>query len=240
MLGLEAAAELQAAADSASKAEGVGQARGDGAHLISLSVFLGDFAVELGIALVEGGDLGLQLGEDAGASLSVGLGVLQEGEGGACGEGIYMRVDLLDVEENTRERGREVERRVGGVVGCEHKRIGEGRGREGRVEEGLVVDIGRFVIIVGSGGASWRYWCAHCVRISFAILRWRLQCSTQSSAVVAVPRPASLRPNCRDTTLERLAFRLVGSFWALQLGICSPPRVPQAASSSEPCCIFAQ
>ena len=51
-------------------------------------------------------------------------------------------VDFLDVEEDTGERGGEVEGRVCRVVGCENEGVGEGGGGEGGIEEELVVDVG--------------------------------------------------------------------------------------------------
>lgn len=127
----------------------------------------GDLGLELGVALVEGGDLGVEAGEDVGARGGVRLGVLQEREGGAGGEVVDVGVDLLDVEEHARERRGEVERGVGRVVGCEDERVRERRRFEGRVEEGFVVDVRGFRVgcvaaVVPGGAGPGGGWGAHC------------------------------------------------------------------------------
>ena len=59
------------------------------------------------------------------------------------------RIDFLDVEEDTRQRGREVEGAVEGVIGAEDEVVGVGVGGEGGGEEGGQWD-------VGWGGGGWR------------------------------------------------------------------------------------
>ena len=141
VLDLELAAELQAARHGAGEAERLPQAGGHVSDLVRLGMFLEDVLFELRVAGVEGRDLGVDLGDDVGAGVVLALGVGEEGQGGAGGQHIDVRVDLLNVEEDAREGGREVEGGVAGVVGGEHERIGEGGGREAGVEEGLVVDV---------------------------------------------------------------------------------------------------
>lgn len=52
--------------------------------------------------------------------------------------GVY----FLQVEEDAGERGGEVERGVGYIVGCCDESVCEGGGGEGGGEEGFVVDVG--------------------------------------------------------------------------------------------------
>lgn len=57
-------------------------------------------------------------------------------------EGVDVRVDFLDVEEDAGERGGEVEGCVGGVVGLVDEGVGVGGGGEGWGEEGFGVEVG--------------------------------------------------------------------------------------------------
>ena len=75
------------------------------------------------------------------------LGVGEEWERGFCCKGIDVSVYFLSIEKNTGERGREVERRVGGVVGALDKGVCKLGGGEGGGEEGFVVDIGGVLLL---------------------------------------------------------------------------------------------
>lgn len=59
-----------------------------------------------------------------------------------CRERVYASVDFLNVEEDARERGREVERGVGSVVRLGDEGVGVGLGGEGGGGYGGVVDVG--------------------------------------------------------------------------------------------------
>lgn len=60
-----------------------------------------------------------------------------------------MGIDLLGIKEDTGEGCCEVERRVGGVVGSQDQRIGKFGCVEGRVEKGVVVNVG--VVLLDGG-----------------------------------------------------------------------------------------
>lgn len=70
------------------------------------------------------------------------FGVRQEGKGGLGRQVVDVRVDLLDIEQHARQRRRKIQWRVGRIVGRQDQIVGECHRGEGRVQEGLVVDVG--------------------------------------------------------------------------------------------------
>ena len=151
-LRLELSPEQQAAADGTSDLHGLPQSRRGHVNLLRDRMTLDDLFFEAPVALRQGGDAGLGIPDDALAGFRPGLRVGEEREGGFGGEGVDVGVDFLDVEEDARQRGGEVERGVGRIVRRRHERVGEGDGREGRIQEGFVVDVGGFRLVGGHGG----------------------------------------------------------------------------------------
>jgi len=102
-----------------------------------------DLSLQTRVALLQRADVGLDAVQHAGGGGGAALGCGEDRRGIGGGEGVDFRVEILGIEEETRERGGQVE---GGCViwggGGMEEAVGVGDRGEGGGEEERIVDVG--------------------------------------------------------------------------------------------------
>ena len=157
-LGFKLAGQQKAPADRTADRHGERETDGGGVDVGGGGVPLDDLGLEAAVVVREGGKVGGNMVPDALCGGGAGGGVGEQGERGLRAEGVDVGVNFLDVEEDAREWGGEIEGCVGGIVGRGDEGVGEGGGGEGWVEEGFVVDVGGLRVGHG-GGMGWGVGC---------------------------------------------------------------------------------